>query len=527
MSSDADYIVVGSGINALVSAALLGRKGLEVLVLERNDRIGGCIRTEEFASPGYRYDVMAATFVLFVTSPAYAELGPALAERGLAFVNSGRPTGVITPEQRHAALSSDRARNVEAFESLAKGDGAAFERSVNALGRDAEFVFSMLGGSLWSRQTFGLMLREGWRRGPRGLASFFGEALIPGRAWLEASFSSELMRALLAPWVLHVGLSPESAYGGQMLKVIAFALEAAGAPIVKGGADNLLRAFEKLIADQGGKILTNSDVAAIECDAKGRARGVRLADGTAITAREGVICSTAPHQLYDRLLADASRTNEVAAGLKSFRHGKGNFQLHYALSSPPRWKAGAVDDVALLHLTPGLDGVSRSANECERSLLPAVPTICVGQPTSLDPSRAPPGGAVLWLQIPDAPRFIKGDAAGEIPVPAEGNWSTAVKERFADRIENILAQHIDGFRDTVVERRACSPADLEAMNVNLVGGDPYGGHCGIDQSFIWRPFKFSVNHRTHVPRLYHIGASTHPGPGLSGGSGYLLARALR
>ena len=81
--ADADYVIVGSGINALVAAALLGRKGHKVLVLERNDRIGGCLLTEEITAPGFVHDVMATTFVLFITSPAYAELGPELEKRGL------------------------------------------------------------------------------------------------------------------------------------------------------------------------------------------------------------------------------------------------------------------------------------------------------------------------------------------------------------------------------------------------------------------------------------------------------------
>ena len=48
----------------------------------------------------------------------------------------------------------------------------------------------------------------------------------------------------------------------------------------------------------------------------------------------------------------------------------------------------------------------------------------------------------------------------------------------------------------------------------------------LDQFFLWRPFKSSVNHRTYVPNVYHIGASTHPGPGLGGVSGFLLASSL-
>jgi phytoene dehydrogenase-like protein len=128
--------------------------------------------------------------------------------------------------------------------------------------------------------------------------------------------------------------------------------------------------------------------------------------------------------------------------------------------------------------------------------------------------------------LPEAPRFIKGDAAGEISTPSDGRWTDEIREKFADRIEAILAAQIEDFRGNVIARKAYSPADLEALNVNLVGGDPYGGFCGIDQFFLWRPFHTSINHRTLVPRLYHIGASTHPGPGLGGGSGYLLAKAL-
>lgn len=183
--------------------------------------------------------------------------------------------------------------------------------------------------------------------------------------------------------------------------------------------------------------------------------------------------------------------------------------------------------MALLHLTSGLDGVSRATNECERGLLPAEPTVCVGQPASFDPSRAPDGKSILWLQLPEAPRFIKGDAAGEIATPADGRWTDELRELYADRIEALLSRHIENFAEIKLARRAYSPADLEAMNMNLVGGDPYGGFCGLDQFFLWRPFKSSVNHRTHVPGLYHIGASTHPGPGLAGGSGFLLASSLR
>jgi phytoene dehydrogenase-like protein len=280
-----------------------------------------------------------------------------------------------------------------------------------------------------------------------------------------------------------------------------------------------------LIRDHGGEILLGADVERIIIDQK-KARGVRLVDGTEIQAAQGVICSVTPNQLYGRLLADVELPSDVTAAVSHYRYGKGNMQIHYALKAPPRWKAPALGTVALVHLTPGLDGVSKAANEAERGMLPAVPTICVGQPVALDASRCPQDSSILWLQLPEAPRLVKGDAAAEIATPVDGKWTEILREKYADRVEAILTSHIDGFRESVIERKAYSPADLEALNINLVGGDPYGGFCGIDQFFLWRPFHSSVNHRTPIARLFHIGASTHPGPGLGGGSGFLVAKWL-
>lgn len=521
-----DYVIAGSGINALVAASLLALKGKKVLVLERNAVIGGCIRTEEATLPGFTHDVMATTFVLFLLSPAYAALGPELEKRGLVFAHPEIPTGVLRPDGSSLVLRKDRAANAAAFEALAAGDGRQYAADMEKLGANAPFVFALLGGRLWSWEMAKLVAREAWRRGPLSLTAFIGEALVSARHWLQPHYKSELFHALLAPWVLHTGLGPESTYSGQMAKVIAFALEAAGAPIVKGGAANILTAFERLIRDHGGKIRTDADVAEVTVDEAGRATGVVLASGERIAAAEGVICSVTPSQLYGRLLRNCAAADPLREELRRFVHGKGNMQIHYALRAAPRWQNPELAKVALLHLTPGLDGVSKAVNEAERGMLPAEPTICVGQPTALDPTRAPEGQSILWLQLPEAPRVVKGDAGNSISTPADGQWTDELREAYAERVEAILCRHIPDFKSLVRARRSYSPADLEAMNVNLAGGDPYGGACTIDQFFLWRPLRGTLNHETPVKRLYHIGASTHPGPGLGGGSGFLLAKTL-
>ena len=509
----AGHVIIGSGINGLVAGAMLALKGGRVTVLEREGVIGGCLRTEEL-HPGFVHDVMAATWVLFMTSPAGAALGPHLARHGFEYCHSPHPTAVVRPNGEGVVLTTDRVTNVRVFNVLSKGDGDRFAADLDAIGAEAPFLFALLGGPLWSWGTVKLMFGQVRRRGVRGLAAWFGRALDPARGWLETGFQSAGVQALFAPWVLHTGLTPESAYGGKMSRVIAFALEAAGAPVVKGGSGAAAAAFRGLIEAHGGVVRTGADVERITVH-NGRVTGVRLLGGEVIST-PSVLASVDPRQLYERLL-DGEPEDRAAAA--AYRHGRGNFQLHYALDGVPEWLAQGLEEVALIHLADGIDSVSKSANEAERGMLPVVPTICVGQPSRLDGSRCPPGKAVLWLQVPDAPRVIKGDAAGEI----EGRDWDAVREAFADRIERILARHIKGFDKLVLARRAYSPADLERININLVGGDPYGGACSIDQFFLWRPFKHVA---AEVKGLIHIGASTHPGPGLGGGSGFNAAKRL-
>ena len=121
--------------------------------------------------------------------------------------------------------------------------------------------------------------------------------------------------------------------------------------------------------------------------------------------------------------------------------------------------------------------------------------------------------------------FRSGDAAGTIASAADG-WSDEVVQAYADRVIDRVAQQIPGLRDLITDRLVLGPRELESLNANLVGGDPYGGDCRVDQYVVWRPLTTATGHDTGVHGLYQIGASTHPGPGLGGGSGYLVADRL-
>jgi phytoene dehydrogenase-like protein len=517
-SPAADAVIVGSGINSLACAALLARTGWGVRVLERNDYLGGAIKTAEITEPGYRHDVFSAWHPLWVGGAAHAELGEELAARGLEYLNTELPTATLFSDGESAFLLRSAEANAEELDRHAPGDGAAWTRMLEDFLPNIDLAFGVLGTELWSKQGLSLGTKAYRRLGRRGLAEFVGEMTISARDWLQETFASERAHGLHAPWVLHTGLGPDAAASGFMSKVIAVAIQEGGIPIPRGGGDRLVEALAQLIRDHGGALETGRDVESVLVE-NGVARGVRTADGETVSARRAVIANVTPTQLYGRLLGD----EETA---RRFRYGRAEMQIHFALSEPPRWEGDErLGGTAIVHVTRGLDGVSRAVNEAERGRLPAEATIVVGQPLTMDPSRAPDGTGLLWVQLQELPWRVKGDALGEIDT-GDGTWTEPLRERYADRIQARLARHITNLDSAVRARTVLSPADLQAANVNLYHGDPYAGSLALDQNFLWRPLASSPGHTTPVDRLWHIGASTHPGPGLGAGSGTIVAKQL-
>lgn len=154
-----DAILVGSGHNALVTAAYLTRAGWSVLVLEKNDRPGGLVRTEEVTLPGFHHDVYSSAHPLFVLSRAYAELGPDLAARGLYYVNTDLPTGVCMPGERTTVLSTDIQANIAEADRLQPGDGAAWLQMMQDFEQVAPLVLGLITMDLASPQAR-LMIRQ-------------------------------------------------------------------------------------------------------------------------------------------------------------------------------------------------------------------------------------------------------------------------------------------------------------------------------------------------------------------------------
>jgi phytoene dehydrogenase-like protein len=519
-----DAIVVGGGHNALLSAAYLAKAGWSVLVLERNDRPGGLVRTDELTLPGFRHDTYSSAHPLFVGGAAYAELAPELTELGLEYRSARYWSGVSMPGGASAVLSTNAEANVAEGERLAPGDGVALARLLGNFEPVAEEVFGLFSQDLSTPQS-AKIIHELLRTGDGTLSGFAHLFTMTARDLLEQTFTSPVLRGMLAPWAVHLGRGPDEANSGLSVILAVLALTMAGMPTPAGGSEKLAHALVALIERNGGRVRCGQEVSRILVRG-GRAVGVRTAGGESLAATRAVIASVNPDQLYLKLLAHENSLVPQALRVQArgYRYGRGCFQVHLALSEPPEFEDPRLNATGEPHLTGGLDALSRSVNEAVRGLLPVAPTIAFDTPSTVDPSRCPPGRAVARLQLLDVPARLHGDA-GDV-IDTGGGWTQDVKEAFADRVIKLAGRHVSNVEDAILDRYVIGPDDVAAFNPNCGPGDPFGGSHDLAQSYLFRPLPGQPGHRTAVPNVYLVGAATWPGHGVSGGSGYIVAKQL-
>ena len=515
----ADAVIIGSGVNSLVCAHHLAKRGWSVIVLEQADEPGGAVRSGAYTAEGFTHDWAAMNLSLFAGSPYFQENGEELARHGLEFAPASNCFSSVFPDGTWLGIGTDAAANHARIAALSESDAQTWDALADAFPAEAEHLFGLLGSKMQIRAIASIiwtMLRKKGMGGTQDMARFL--AASP-RAWLEESFESPKLRALLGAWGMHLDFAPDIAGGALFPYLEAMANQAFGMVLGKGGAGIIVTALQRAIEARGGRILCNTNVERI-LHSNGKATGV-IAGGETITAHRAVIANVAPRAMQD--LTGGSGDARYDGAMRKFRHAPGTMMIHLALSDLPDWTAGAeLRDYAYVHIAPSLDQMARTYAQAVAGQLPDEPVIVVGQPTVVDPGRAPEGQHVLWLQVRMAPGEIRGDAAGEI---AATDWGAAT-EPFAARALDILERYAPGTRDKILAQRVVSPADLEADNPNLVGGDQVCGSHHLSQHFLFRPARGYADGSTPIRGLYHTGAAVWPGGGTGAGPGYQLGRNL-
>jgi phytoene dehydrogenase-like protein len=507
--ADYDAIVCGGGPNGLAAAIRLAEAGWSVCLFEANDEVGGAARTLESTLPGFRHDFGAAFFPLVGAAPSV--VGRDLAPYGLRFVHAPLPAAHPFPGNRAIALGRSAAETGASIDKVHLGDGAVWVSMDEAFG---EVMAPFLRAQM-QRWPFEELLKV-----VRGLGVVggleFARMVVQGVSTVGARFESEEARAFLTGPAMHADLEPEMPGTGVYALLLWMLGQRFGMPVVEGGTGMITAALVTRLREVGATIATGRRVERIVVEG-GRAVAVE-AGGDTVTALRAVVCALDVGTLV-RLAGPDAFPPRALAEIRGYRPGLGTFKVDWALDGQVPWAAEECRRAAVVHVGDTDTAMSRAAWEAGHGLLPAQPTLILGQQSLADPSRAPAGKHTLWgyAHVPAVPT---GDAARP---RAKGDWGRSA-EVFLDRVEAVIEGHAPGFRDRVLGRKVWTPDDLQAADASLVGGDIQAGSFAIDQQLLFRPGPSWWRWGTPVKGLYLAGASVPPGAGVHGACGDLAGR---
>jgi len=508
-----DAVIVGGGHNGLVTAAYLAKAGLETLVLERRDRVGGPLASEQLIADlvgNLRRDVVAelglAAHGFQAIEPDVVAFAPSVDGAGLTVWRDPVRTATELRERPHP-------RDAEAF--------LAFDGKIRLL---AEFVARIqeaeppdLQSPSLSDAGTGLTLlnalrqlgreeiHETLRALPMSVADFVSEAV-----------EDEALRGVLgARGVRYSAMGPRSA--GTALNFLwdsALGGGAAGRTVfARGGPRALADALLSAAQSHGATVRCDADVAAIRTG-RGSAVGVVLADGEEIDA--GIVASTAdPKQTLLRLLDPAEVGPTLGWRAENIRAPGVVAKVTLILDGLPAIAVGEERLRGRIVVAPSLEALELAFNDSKYLRISESPFLEATIPTLSDPSLAPEGTHVLSALFQYAPRDLR-----------DGDWDEAARERVADATVATLETYAPGLAKRITARHVVTPADLE-REYGLSGGHPMHGEHALDQFFAWRPLLGHARYRlAGIRGLYLCGAGAHPGGGVTGGPGRNAARAI-
>jgi phytoene dehydrogenase-like protein len=522
MAERRDVVIIGGGHNGLVAAFYLAKAGFKPLVLERRQQTGGAAITEEF-SPGFRCSTLAHT-----AGPIRPDIirDMDLARHGLKLITPEIGAVALTPDGRALALYNDVQRTAAEIAKFSKKDStkyAEFQQSLEKVGKVISDALRLAppnidnpsGGDLWGMLQTGRAIRKLGKKdmyrllrwGPMAVADLVSEF-----------FETELLRATIATrGIFGTFLGPWSA-GSSMVLLIRAAGDshpAGSAFYARGGMGALTQAMTAAARQAGAEIRTGVDVREVRIK-NGVANGIVLSNGEEIEART-VISNADPKRTFLKLVDPTHLAPDFVQKVKNYRAPGTVAKINLALSGLPEFTAlkGSSNDAmkSRIHIGPEIDYLEHAFDESKYGKFSRQPYLEVTIPSLSDSSLAPAGKHVMSIYMQYAPFKLK-----------DGDWDSQ-RSALGDAVANTLAQYAPNLPGLIVDGQIITPKDLEET-YGLTGGHIFHGELALDQFFTTRPLLDWARYQTPITNLYLCGSGTHPGDGLTGGSGANAAREI-
>jgi phytoene dehydrogenase-like protein len=521
MAETRDVIIIGGGHNGLVTAFYLAKAGFKPLVLERRPQTGGAAVTEEF-SPGFRCSTLAHS-----AGPLLPEIvrDMQLARHGLKLITPEIAVTALSPDGRALSLHHDAklaAQEIAAFSQKDAAQYGVFQESLKKISGVIGDTLKLAPpniddpsrGDLWAMLQTGRSLRKLGKKdmyrllrwGPMAVADLVAEF-----------FETELLRAAIAArGIFGTAMGPWSA-GSSLVLLIRAAGDphpAGSSSFAIGGAGATTQAMTAAAKETGAEIRTAVEVGEVRVK-DGVATGVVLAGGQEIDAK-AVISNADPRRTLLKLVDPMHLTPDFVMKLQNYRMPGTVAKVNLALTALPKFTALNGREDALrgrIHIGPEIDYLERAFDESKYGNFSAHPYLEVAIPSLIDSSLAPSGKHVMSIYMQYAPFKLKG-----------GDWN-AQRDALGNTVVETLSHYAPGLPGLVEDAQIITPKDLEET-YGLTGGHIFHGELALDQFFTMRPLLDWARYRTPIQNLYLCGSGTHPGAGLTGGSGANAAREI-
>ncbi|HKM85432.1 MAG TPA: NAD(P)/FAD-dependent oxidoreductase [Terriglobales bacterium] len=522
-----DVIIIGGGHNGLVAAFYLAKAGFKPLLLERRAQVGGAAITEEF-HPGFRCSTLAHN-----TGPLRADIvrDMQLEQHGLKLTTPEVSTASLLPDGRALVLYSDAKKAAQEIAQWSQKDAAAYADFGTALGKIGKVISEALAltppnidspssGDLWGMLKTGRSIRN---LGKKDLYRVLRWGPMAAADLVAEFFDTEPLRATVAArGIFGTFLGPWSAGSALVLMLRAAADRSANpnpAGIVQfpaGGVGAITLAMAAAAKQAGTEIRTGADIAEIRVK-DGVATGVVLTSGEEISAR-AVVSNADPKRTLLRLVDPSHLSPDFIQKIKNYRCMGTVAKINLALSALPEFTAlKSKGNGNLLQgriqISPEIDYLERAFDESKYGNFSRQPYIEITFPSLSDTSLAPAGQHVMSIYMQYAPYKLK-----------DSDWESQ-RKALGETVVKTIAQYAPNLPQTILRHQIITPKDLEET-YGLTGGHIFHGELALDQFFTMRPLLDWARYQTPIERLYLCGSGTHPGTGLTGGSGANAAREI-